>query len=154
MRIAIVGIRGVPARYGGLETCAEEVGSRLAARGHDVWCYCRRGCEDDGLEEYQGIRRIELPCLKFKVTETYSRRGKLIIPAFALLLNTHFMQESTWAWIPVLSLAGAGIFASLRYPEHGSRQHALAGRFTLIASLYLIFDLLALVILVVMVILQ
>jgi hypothetical protein len=78
----------------------------------------------------------------------------LIIPAFTLLLNTHFMQESTWAWIPVLSLAGAGIFVSLRYPENSSRQHALAGRFTLIASLYLIFDLLALVILVVMVILQ
>ena len=41
MRIAMVGTRGLPARYGGFETCVEEVGSRLAAAGHDVVVYCR-----------------------------------------------------------------------------------------------------------------
>jgi len=35
MRIAMIGTRGVPARYGGFETCVEEVGSRLAKAGHD-----------------------------------------------------------------------------------------------------------------------
>lgn len=72
MRIAILGIRGVPARYGGLETCAEEVGARLAAKGHDVFCYCRTGTEDDHLDSYRGIRRIKLPSLRHKVTDTYS----------------------------------------------------------------------------------
>ncbi len=33
MRIAILGIRGVPANYGGFETFAEELGSRLATAG-------------------------------------------------------------------------------------------------------------------------
>ena len=41
MSIALVGTRGVPARYGGFETCAEEVGYRLADRGHRVVVYCR-----------------------------------------------------------------------------------------------------------------
>lgn len=68
----ILGIRGVPARYGGLETCAEEIGARLAARGHEVYCYCRTGGHDDHLEEYRGIRRINLPSLRFKATDTYS----------------------------------------------------------------------------------
>jgi len=72
VRIAMVGIRGVPARYGGLETCAEEVGARLAERGHEVFCYCRRGFPHDGLKEHRGIRRIELPRLKAKFTDTYS----------------------------------------------------------------------------------
>jgi len=72
MKIAMVGIRGVPARYGGLETCGEEVGSRLAARGHKVWCYCRTGTPFDGLEEHRGVKRIELPNLKAQVTDTYS----------------------------------------------------------------------------------
>ena len=36
VRIAMVGTRGVPARYGGFETAIEEVGSRLAARGHEL----------------------------------------------------------------------------------------------------------------------
>ena len=72
MKIAILGIRGVPAKYGGLETCGEEIGARLAARGHDVSCYCRTGTEDDDLEFYRGIRRINLPSLKFSMTDTYS----------------------------------------------------------------------------------
>src|SRR5439155_955027 len=41
MKIAMVGTRGVPARYGGFETCVEEVGSRLVERGHEVVVYCR-----------------------------------------------------------------------------------------------------------------
>lgn len=72
MKIAIIGIRGVPAKYGGLETCAEEIGARLAARGHEVYCYCRSGTEDDALKEYRGIKRLLLPSLKTKVTDTYS----------------------------------------------------------------------------------
>ena len=36
LTIAMVGTRGVPAAYGGFETAIEEVGRRLAARGHDV----------------------------------------------------------------------------------------------------------------------
>jgi len=72
MKIAILGIRGVPARYGGLETCAEEVGARLADRGHDVTCYCRTGAEDDGMEAYRGIKRIELPSLRYTTTDTYT----------------------------------------------------------------------------------
>ncbi len=71
MRIAMLGIRGVPARYGGLETCAEEIGSRLAARGHEVYCYCRTGTEDDDLDEFLGIRRINLPTVRGKFTDTY-----------------------------------------------------------------------------------
>ena len=34
MRIGLLGTRGVPARYGGFETAVEEVGRRLAERGH------------------------------------------------------------------------------------------------------------------------
>ena len=41
LRIAMLGTRGVPASYSGFETCAEELGTRLAARGHQVTVYCR-----------------------------------------------------------------------------------------------------------------
>jgi len=41
MRIALLGTRGVPARYGGFETAVEEVGRRLADKGHRVVVYCR-----------------------------------------------------------------------------------------------------------------
>ncbi|MFH2068553.1 MAG: DUF1972 domain-containing protein [Candidatus Omnitrophota bacterium] len=42
MKIGIVGTRGIPARYGGFETCAEELAKGLAAGGHKVYVACRR----------------------------------------------------------------------------------------------------------------
>ncbi|RIK81935.1 hypothetical protein DCC62_01035, partial [candidate division KSB1 bacterium] len=34
MNIAIMGIRGIPANYGGFETFAEHLATRLVKRGH------------------------------------------------------------------------------------------------------------------------
>ena len=36
LRIAFMGTRGAPALYGGFETAVEEIGARLADRGHEV----------------------------------------------------------------------------------------------------------------------
>lgn len=47
LSVAIVGTRGVPARYGGFETAIEEVGRRLVDRGHRVVVYCRWGLDED-----------------------------------------------------------------------------------------------------------
>ena len=39
MKIGIIGTRGIPNYYGGFEECAQQVGTRLAARGHHVVVY-------------------------------------------------------------------------------------------------------------------
>jgi glycosyltransferase involved in cell wall biosynthesis len=73
MRIALVGTRGVPARYGGFETCVEEVGLRLVKAGHDVVVYCRTGPETKSRPStYEGMRLVHLPALKKKSLETLS----------------------------------------------------------------------------------
>ncbi len=84
MKIAMLGIRGVPAKYGGLETCAEEVGSRLVQRGHEVYCYCRKNHEDDALTEYKGIQRILLPSLHRSALDTYVHSTLACIHALKL----------------------------------------------------------------------
>ena len=43
MKIAMIGQRGVPATFGGVERHVEELGARLAAYGHEVVIFCRRG---------------------------------------------------------------------------------------------------------------
>jgi len=73
MRIALVGTRGVPARYGGFETCVEQVGLRLVKAGHEVVVYCRALDDDvDRPAEYEGMRLVHLPALKKKSLETLS----------------------------------------------------------------------------------
>ena len=55
MKIAIMGIRGIPANYGGFETFIEEMAPRLARRGHDVTVYGRANMIDYADEMYKGV---------------------------------------------------------------------------------------------------
>ncbi len=67
MHFAIVGTRGIPARYGGFETFAEELSTRLAARGHTVTVYCR---ERHSEPAYRGVRLVYLPTIRHKYFDT------------------------------------------------------------------------------------
>jgi glycosyltransferase involved in cell wall biosynthesis len=72
MKIAIVGTRGIPARYGGFETFAEELSRRLVQRGHIVSVYCREPYEQSS---YLGVRRRQLPTIKHKYFDTLAHTG-------------------------------------------------------------------------------
>ncbi|MCR8670847.1 DUF1972 domain-containing protein [Agrococcus sp. HG114] len=82
MRVAMLGTRGVPAAYGGFETAVEEVGARLAARGHDVVVYGDRTHPD--VSRHRGMRVQHLPSLPVKQLETLSRTGLAALRAVAL----------------------------------------------------------------------
>jgi glycosyltransferase involved in cell wall biosynthesis len=66
-RLAIVGTRGIPARYGGFETFAEELSTRLAARGHQVTVYCRERYSEAA---YRGVFLVYLPTWRHKYFDT------------------------------------------------------------------------------------
>jgi glycosyltransferase involved in cell wall biosynthesis len=63
MRIAMIGQKGIPAVYGGIESHVDVIASILAARGHSVSVYCRpyytrtRG-------DYKGVHLIRTPTIK------------------------------------------------------------------------------------------
>ena len=67
VRIALLGTRGIPANYGGFETFAEELSTRLAARGHEVTVYCR---ERHPEPVYRGVRLRYLPTIRHKYFDT------------------------------------------------------------------------------------
>src|SRR3989449_2384961 len=66
MRIAILGTRGIPANYGGFETFAEHLSTRLVARGHEVTVYCRAHYISPRQLEFQGVRLKVLPTIRLK----------------------------------------------------------------------------------------
>ena len=70
MRIAFLGIRGVPANYGGFETFAEQLGRRLVERGHEVTVYGRSSSVSAGLRTHLGMRVVRLPAPRSKYLET------------------------------------------------------------------------------------
>ncbi len=67
MRFAIVGTRGIPAHYGGFETFAEELSTRLVERGHQVTVY---GRERSPEPVYRGVRLQYLPTIRHKYFDT------------------------------------------------------------------------------------
>ena len=67
MRIAILGTRGIPARYGGFETFAEELAVRLASRGHQVCVYSRARHPES---QYRGVSLRYLPAIHHKYFDT------------------------------------------------------------------------------------
>src|SRR5881409_3517795 len=70
MKIAILGTRGVPARYGGFETLAEELSARLAERGHDVTVYTRTRYAEPGVRDWRGAKVRVLPTIPTKYLDT------------------------------------------------------------------------------------
>src|SRR6185369_8576183 len=67
VRFAILGTRGIPARYGGFETFGEELSTRLAARGHVVTVYC---LEKHSEQTYRGVGLKYLPTIRHKYFDT------------------------------------------------------------------------------------
>lgn len=107
LNIALIGTRGVPARYGGFETAIEEVGTRLAQRGHHVLVYCRAP-EDEELSDqpewYRGMRTVFLPAARRRSLETLSHTG---LSAAHLLRRTKpdaavLFNAANSPWLPAL----------------------------------------------------
>ncbi|MBI2059697.1 MAG: glycosyltransferase [Nitrospirae bacterium] len=66
MKIAILGTKGIPCRYGGMEMCAQEVSARLVARGHEVTVFCDRSLYPDRPQEHLGVRLRHMPSIPTK----------------------------------------------------------------------------------------
>lgn len=65
MRIAMIGQKGIPATYGGIERHVEEIGVRLAERGHEVDVFSRFYYSHQH-GSYRGVRIRRLPSINTK----------------------------------------------------------------------------------------
>jgi glycosyltransferase involved in cell wall biosynthesis len=72
LRIAMIGLRGIPASYGGVERAVEELSAGLADRGHEVTVYARRAYSDVAVREHRGVKVIHLAQIDTKHGEAAS----------------------------------------------------------------------------------
>lgn len=105
MKIAILGTRGIPARYGGFETLADQLSKNLVERGHEVTVYCRKPFTRGDDVYDKRIRRVILPTISSKHFDT-------LFHTFLSVLHVVFtdaevmlicnVASSPFAWIPRL----------------------------------------------------
>ena len=103
MRIAMIGSRGIPAHYGGIERAIEEISIRLAKKGHKIIVYSRFSRKNEETTLNPNIKLIILPTLNTKYLET-------IIHVFLSTLNTlvkkfdiihfHALGPSIFSFLP------------------------------------------------------
>ena len=72
MKIRVLGIRGLPGTYSGLETIMGELAPRWVEAGHEVIVYCRKAVFKERPSEWKGIKLIYLPSIEHKVFSTLS----------------------------------------------------------------------------------
>jgi len=70
VKIVLIGTRGLPAAYSGFETAVENIGRRLAARGHHVTVYCRPHMVERRYPVYRGMDLVYVPTVANKYLDT------------------------------------------------------------------------------------
>jgi glycosyltransferase involved in cell wall biosynthesis len=130
LNIAIVGTRGVPPRYGGFETFAAELGTRLVARGHQVTVYCReRGGQAPSPVQWNGIRRIVLPAIPSKYFETVSHTFFSAIDALRRDFDVVLLCNAANAFVlPLLRAARIPVAINVDGIERRRRKWNFLGR--------------------------
>ena len=83
-RVAVIGDRGIPARYSGFSTLVEHLALRLVhAHGMDVTVYCRNHYYEDRTPTYEDVRRVFLPAPGGKSFESIIHSNLAILHAAA-----------------------------------------------------------------------
>ncbi len=129
MRIAILGTRGIPASYGGIETFAEHLATRLVARGHEVTVYCRAHYVSPRQMEYHGVRLQVLPTIRHKYFDTVVHAFLSAIHAVSRRFDAALICNAANApFSPILRLTGTPVAINVDGLEHKRKKWNWLGR--------------------------
>jgi glycosyltransferase involved in cell wall biosynthesis len=131
----MVGTKGIPAKWGGIEKYVEEVGKRLVQRGHEVTVFASRWyCKDYTGDFYEGIRIIRVPALHLQATDALSNSFfaflRILIQPFDIV---HFHGYASYYFVaPVRVLGKIAVVtthglvdASWENPKYGGFAHRM-----------------------------
>ncbi len=105
LRIAMIGQKGVPATYGGIEKHVEEIAGRLVQRGHDVSVFCRLYYTPAGAS-FRGVHLLRRPSLHTKHLDTATHvawsTAEAMLRRFDVV-HFHALGPSLFAGLPRLT---------------------------------------------------
>ncbi len=124
-KIAVIGIRGIPANYGGFETCAEKTTEQFVEH-FDVYVFCRRHNCTIKANTFKGVRLVKLPSLNLKSFDTLSHTFLCVLylifrPSIRIV---HIYNVANAIFIPLLRLFGKKVLVSVEssvLPTHWGR---------------------------------
>lgn len=136
MRLAILGTRGIPANYGGFETFAEHLATRLVARGHQVTVYCRAHYTSPRQIEFHGVRLRVLPTIRHKYFDTIVHTFLSAVDAAPRRYDAALICNAANApFAPILRLTGTPVAINVDGLEHKRKKwNWIARKYYLLAE--------------------
>jgi glycosyltransferase involved in cell wall biosynthesis len=114
MRIAMIGIKAIPARFGGFETAVDEISRGLARAGHEVTVYNRSGMAVNSGKYYEGVRIVTLPTVRTKSLSTIVHSFVSTLHAmFTPVDVVHYFTTGATLFAPLVRLMGKKTICSV-----------------------------------------
>lgn len=121
MKIYIIGSKGIPAQSGGIERHVEEISTRLADTGHDVFVYARKHYTKYKKNHYKGVKLIYSPSVKTKnldaITATLWSSIHVLFQD-ADIIHYHGIGPSSLCWIPKLFKRSAKVVTTFHSQDY------------------------------------
>jgi glycosyltransferase involved in cell wall biosynthesis len=106
LRVAMVGLRGIPATYGGVERAVEELSATLARNGHEVTVFARRSYCDAPKSRHRGVEVVHLGQINTKHLEAISHTAWAVAAALRSrrfdVVHFHATGPSLLSFVPRL----------------------------------------------------
>lgn len=116
MKIAILGIRGLPAKYGGFETCADQVSRHWVEKGHEVLVYCRKALYKERPDNYKGVRLKYIASVNIKAVDTLLNTFLCCLDLIVIerkIKHIHLYNGGNGIFLPLLRMFGKKIIISV-----------------------------------------
>ena len=114
MRIAFIGIKGLPGTFSGVETHVHELGTRLVNRGHEVYAYVRPHYTPRDVHEDDGIKLIHCPTIPSKHLDASVHSFMSAIHTIGKDFDiVHFHCIGPGAFAPIARLSSARVVTTV-----------------------------------------
>ncbi|MBN2142787.1 glycosyltransferase family 4 protein [Candidatus Woesearchaeota archaeon] len=106
IKVAMIGLRGIPASNGGIEVAVEEISTRLAKLGCDVTVFCRSQYCLTRHKSYRGVNLKNIPTLNTKTTEAivHSTAASMVAALSDFdIVHFHAMANGIFSLLPKIA---------------------------------------------------
>lgn len=109
MKIAVIGVKGLPAKQGGIENYCAEVYPRMVAQGHSVDLFARASYTDSAwLDNYdfEGVKVCSLPSLPLRGIDAFISSALGAIASSTTkydIVHFHALGPALFSWLPKLA---------------------------------------------------
>lgn len=115
MKILMIGQKGIPARYGGIERHVEELATELTKKGDEVIVYSRSWYTCKTMNEWRGVKIVHTPTIYTKHLDAIVHTFISTIHALFQkpdIIHYHGVGPSLLSWIPRIFLPRAKVIVT------------------------------------------